>query len=148
MEQSYKDALPKGLNIQVVYPHRRSAWARDQTCFNPSKTKFVAAFNIYEHTMMNEMGRIVWGGLTGEAVHILGQMKNHLVYCWERPFANWIDDNCFVVKIDDGSQRSPLLAVDLNKGHQKITGSDNLKSRASQIKREDISDNWSQDHQQ
>ena len=98
--------------------------------------------------MMNELGRIVWGGLAVETVHILGQMQKHLVYCWEQPFANWIDDNCFVLKITDGSQHYPLLAVDLNKGFQKICGSDNLKSRAIQIGKEDISDNWSPDQEQ
>ncbi len=142
MEQSYIDTLPKGLDVQAVYPHRKNAWARDQTCFNPSKTRFVAAFNIYEHTMMNEMGRIVWGDLVGETVQILGQMRNDLAYCWEQPFANWVDDNCFVVKINSGKQQYPLLAIDLNKGFQKISGSDNLKSRASQVGKGDISDKW------
>ncbi|MEP5760143.1 MAG: hypothetical protein ABJ327_12710 [Litoreibacter sp.] len=92
--------------------------------------------------MMNEMGRIVWGDLVGETVQILGQMRNDLAYCWEQPFANWVDDNCFVVKINSGIQQYPLLAIDLNKGFQKIGGSDNLKSRASQVGKGDISDKW------
>ena len=144
MEQSYINTLPEGLNIQAVHPHHRSAWARDETCYNPSKTAFVAGFNIYERTMTNEMGRIIWGRLTGESVHVLGQMQKHLVYCWEQPFANWIDDNCFVVKIDNGSESYPLLAVDLNKGLQKIAGTDNLNSRASQVRKNAISEIWSQ----
>jgi hypothetical protein len=133
--------------MQAVYPHPRNAWARDQTSFNPSKTKFVAAFNIYEHTMMNEMGRIVWGRLAEESVQVVGQMHQHLAYCWEQPFANWIDDNCFVVKINGGSQQYPLLAIDFRKGFQKISGSDNLKSRASQVGKKDISEKWSSDQE-
>lgn len=94
--------------------------------------------------MMNEMGRIIWGRIAGETVHVSGQMQKHLVYCWEQPFANWVDDNCFVVKIDNGSGSYPLLAVDLEKGIQKIEGTDNLNSRASQVEKNAISKNWSQ----
>lgn len=65
MERLYIERLPEGLDAQDFIPHQKNPWSREQTCFNASKTKFVAAFNIYEHTMMNEMDQIIWGSFRG-----------------------------------------------------------------------------------
>ena len=142
MDQSFIDALPGGLDVQALHPHNRNLWARDQTCFNPSKTRFVAAFNIYEHTMMNEMGRVVWGGWSENTAQVQGQMRKHLAYCWERHFAHWLDDDCFAIKIDGGKQHYPIVVIHLEKGLQKVCSFDNLETRASHTTKENLSDCW------
>ena len=142
MERTYIDALPEGFDLQGEYPHNRNPWARDHTCFNPSKTKFVAAFNIYEHSMMNEMGRVIWGSSQGNAVQVQGFMEKHLVYCWEQPFAHWLDDDCFAIKIDSGKQHYPIVVIHLEKGFQIISKSEKLETRASQFRKEDLSNIW------
>lgn len=139
---NHTDALPKGLDIKSIYPHERHAWARDETCHNKSKTKFVAAFNIYEATMMNEMGSIVWGSINDDKVEVKGRLRNLAVYCWEKPFAHWIDEDCFAVKIDGGKQRYPIIAVHFQKGLQNIDGFDSLETRASHIQKENLAKEW------
>ncbi len=95
---THLDELPDGLNVQSVVSHERHPWARDETCFNSSETRFVAAFNIVEATMMNDMGKFVWGSITDQQPVVAGFSKGFRAYCWERPFAHWLDDRCFAVK--------------------------------------------------
>ena len=142
MEPSHIDALPNGLDVQSILPHHRDVWARDETCFNQSKTKFVAAFNIYEHSMMNEMGRIVWGVLKGDTAEVQDGLNQFPICCWERPFAHWIDDNCFAVKFAGGKHHYPIVAIHFEKGFQIVGGYDKLQSRAHQVKKENLSDCW------
>lgn len=142
MEHSYIDALPAGLDVQAICPHQRNPWARDQTCFNASKTVFVTAFNIFEHTMMNDMGRVVWGSFERDPPKVLGQLREHSVYCWERPFASWLDDDCFAVKIPCDNQRHPIVVVHIEKGFQTVRNSGDLETHASQITKRDLSKNW------
>lgn len=142
MELVFIDALPEGLDVQRAHPHQRNPWARDQTCFNRTRTKFVAAFNIHEHSMMNEMGQVVWGCLEDNAVQVQGHMQKHLAFCWDQPFAQWIDDDCFAIKIHGGNQHYPVVAVHFEKGFQVVGDTNNLESRASQIRKEKLSSIW------
>ena len=95
----YTDKLPDGLNVQSIVPHEHHPWARDETCFNASSTRFVVASNIVEVTMMNDMGKIIWGSIKNQQPVVAGCLKEIAAYCWERPFAHWLDDRCFAVKL-------------------------------------------------
>lgn len=142
MERLYIERLPEGLDAQDFIPHQKNPWSREQACFNASKTKFVAAFNIYEHTMMNEMGQIIWGSFRGNTALVEGFLQERWVFCWENPFAHWLGDACFAIKVSGGKNRYPVLAIHFEKGLQILGGSDHLKTRASHFSAESLSKTW------
>ncbi|WP_350334868.1 hypothetical protein [Coralliovum pocilloporae] len=138
----YIDRIPDDLDIQSIAPHDRHPWARDETCFNASSTRFVIAFNIVEATMLNDMGMIVWGSGGDQQSVVVGCLQKVAVYCWERPFAYWLDDKCFTVKVDAGRHSHPVIAVHFDKGFQILNGLDNLDSRASHAEKAILQEDW------
>lgn len=134
--------LPDGLNIQSFAPHERHPWARDETCFNSPETRFVAAFNIVEASMMNDMGKFIWGSIVDQQPVVAGLFKEVTVYCWERPFAHWLDDRCFAVKVAPCRQLFPVIAVHFDKGFQVLDGLDHLDSRASYADKAPLREDW------
>lgn len=136
------EKLPDGLKIQSVAPHERHPWARDETCFNYSETRFVAAFNIVEATMMNDMGKFIWGSIVDQQPVVTGFLKEVTAYCWERPFVHWLDDRCFAVKVAPCRQLFPVIAVHFDKGFQVLDGLDHRDSRASHADKTSLRQDW------
>lgn len=136
------DDLPKGLAPQVTASGERDPWARNETCFNASNTRFAAAFNIVEATMMNEMGHLVWGRINNRRAVISGRMKGIPVYCWGTPFARWLGSRCFVVKVAPRASSHPLVAIHFDKGFQILRGSSHLKSRPEDIDQSHLGRDW------
>lgn len=139
--KNYTDTLIDGLDVQAIIPHKRGAWARDETCFNKTRSRFVAAFNIFEVTMMNEMGNIVWGSISDDQPIVEGYLANTSVSCWERPFAHWLDEKCFAVKVACNYQR-PIIAVHFTNGFHILPNLQNRETRASHATQEMLEGNW------
>jgi len=135
-------ALPKGLEIQDHFPHKRAVWSRDETCFSPSGIWFASAFNITEVTMMNEMANIVWGKVMNGKPIIEGKLLNLPVFCWGSPFAHWLSETCFAVKAAKAGKTFPVIAIDTAKGIQLVPGLDTLESRAKHATPDMLMDEW------
>ncbi|MFV1853303.1 MAG: hypothetical protein ACMZ66_21805 [Thalassospira sp.] len=141
-QDNFIPSLPAGLNIQEHAPHKPYTWSRNETCFSKSGNNFVSAFNIREATMMNEEAKILWGKIVnGEAI-VIGKLVNVNVYCWERPFAHWLDELCFTVKAAHKVGSYPIIAVHFEKGIQTISGLDHINSRAKHATQDMLNNSW------
>jgi len=127
------NGLPDSLDLQSIIPHKRDAWGEDYTVYNCDNSRFVVAFNVFEHTMMNQMGRFAWGVIEDGEPRIINHFKDLFLYCWEQPFAKWIAETTFVVKVAAKQKNHPLIAIDFEQGVQSLPLSGGLDSRPSHV---------------
>ena len=132
------DGPPEGLDVEaldVTAPEfgERSPWARDEVVHNADGSRFAAAINVHEHTMMNELGRLVWGIVRQGRPTIIGRGDSLRAVCGSRPFAHWVTDRAFVVRVAARDGRRPLLAVDIARGFATLTAPDDGKTLPADI---------------
>ena len=136
------DGLPEGLKPQLIAPDKHDPWARNETCFNVSSTRFATALNIVEATMMNEMGQLVWGEIKNRRAAVTGRLKNIPAYCWSRPFAHWLNSRCFVVKVAPCNSSYPLIAIHFDSGFQVLRGFGGLDTRPKEVAASHLGSDW------
>ena len=128
-------SVPQGLDVTSAEYGKRSPWARDEVVMSPDGSYFVAAINIHERTPPNqdETGMFVWGDEVDGRRAITGCGGNLLAACRTRPFAHWVGESTFVVRVAVRDGRGPLLAVDMDRGFATLHRSDREATRPDEV---------------
>lgn len=132
--------LPPGLDVESLPGPKRgvtpAVYVRDEIVYAPSGRYFALCYSIFETSMGNEVGCVLWGEIADGTTRVLGNPEGVYATCWFSPWAEWLDDETFVFKAQryDGSRlHLPLVAIRIGQGFSVVPGSKKVDSRPSDL---------------
>ncbi|WP_310619703.1 hypothetical protein [Flexibacterium corallicola] len=146
----YSNEIPNELNLDALRREKHNPWMRNEICYNADKTKFVAAFDILEISMCNEMGPVVWGSISDGKYTIEGYINNYIVFCHQPRFAFWKTQNSFFIRIGSKKlcQTPSQLLIDFSRGIQLLVSSSKPKVKTQDIEHFTIGSDFMNTRQQ
>lgn len=103
----------------------------DELVWSPTRAYLALAYTIYEATMMNCVGRILWTRVVGARADTL-VIPEIDAACWKTPWARWVSDEVFVFKAQWWKSRmqiyTPLVAIHVGRGFAVLRGTNNAES--------------------
>jgi hypothetical protein len=128
-------ATIEGIDISGLHGPKRGSYPahffRDEVAWSPSRSRFAIAYTICEVSMSNDVGCIAWGTQEAGKIKIVQNPAELLVSCWGTPFARWISDTKFIIRIqvrDISRLLVPVLVIDTD---GKYNGPEKLDSQLS-----------------
>ena len=123
--------LPSNIDIEALPGPRRgrspALYIRDEAVWAPDRGHVALAYTIYEASMGNEVGCVLWAGVREGKATILGNPREAVASCWRSPWCRWVDAETFAFKtqyVDRGRTRTPLVVIHVRHGFALVPGTD------------------------